>query len=274
MKNRTLILLIAFGLVALGVVLGQVMLFVTQKPSHSISPEALKLALQEKPLKHLGIIMDGNRRWAQSQGLKPWIGHRKGVDSIKETLQFCKEYAVPELTLYVFSLENFNRPPEELSFLFDILAQEIASHEMENLFKEGVRVRFIGDRALFPQKLVPLITDIEQKTAQHTNLTLNLLFCYGGQQEMAAAARAITARTSAEEFANWEQFKKYLWSAELPNIDLVIRTAGDQRLSNFLPMQSAYSELYFTPCLWPEMRKEDLMQAAEFFVNCKRNFGK
>jgi len=272
MKNRIIILLTICALLALFLLFSDK--FMQQDRLPALNPEQLKLALQEKPLRHLGIIMDGNRRWAQHQGLKPWIGHRKGVDSIKETLQFCKDYAVPELTLYVFSLENFNRPQEELSFLFDILAQEIASSEMDNLFKEGVRVRFIGDRALFPEKLLPLINDIEHKTALHTNLKLNLLFCYGGQQEMVAAARAIKNASVSDASLTWDQLKEHMWSAELPTIDLIIRTAGDQRLSNFLPMQSAYSELYFTPRLWPEITKDDLMQAADFFVNTKRNFGK
>jgi undecaprenyl diphosphate synthase len=273
MKNHMLFLLVACPLLALITYkLYAFTRFEQKQKSSAFSDTELRAGLQDKPLKHLGIIMDGNRRWAKQHGFKPWIGHRKGVDPIKETLTFCKEHGIAQLTLYVFSLENFKRPQEELSFLFDVLAQEIASKEMESLFKEGVCVRFIGDRTLFPAQLVPIITDIEQKTAHHSNLYLNLLFCYGGQQEIAAAANAVREQSS-DEPVSWDTFKKYMWSADLPAIDLVIRTAGDQRLSNFLPMQSAYSELYFTSCFWPELTKEDLQEAVSFFLRSKRNLG-
>lgn len=274
MKKQTLLIILAGILVLLVVVQGYRFYLQRQTETRPIMSDAEILKrLQKKPLNHLGIIMDGNRRWAKQHGYKPWIGHRQGVEPVKEAMSFCKEHGIQHLTLYVFSLENFNRPQEELSYLFDILAQEIASKEMENLFKENVRVRFIGDRSLFPQQLVPIIADIEQKTAAHSGLYVNLLFCYGGQQEIAAAARAAALEKNSA-ISHFADFKKYMWSAEVPGIDLIIRTAGDQRLSNFLPMQSAYSELYFTPCFWPELTKEDLKDAVIFFVSSKRNFGK
>lgn len=227
--------------------------------------ESLKPLLAQKPLKHLGIIMDGNRRWAKKQGLKPWIGHKEGVNPIKETLSFCQEHGIKELTLYVLSLDNLKRPQEELSYLFDVLAQEIASKEFEGLVKRGIRVRFIGDRTKFPAQLVPLIEDIEAQSAANQHVNLNLLFCYGGTYEIEAAAAACGGDP--------EKFQASLWSRDIPPLDLIIRTGGCKRLSNYLPIQSTYAELYFSDRLWPELTKKDLHEAVRFFVEAKRNFG-
>ncbi len=233
---------------------------------------------QEKRIKHLGIIMDGNRRWAKSHGYKPWIGHKKGVEPVRTTLEFCIKNQIAHLTLYVFSLENFNRPQEELSYLFDVLAQQIADQELDKLFKEGIKVRFIGERSLFPEKLKPLIEDIESKTAQGDQLTLNLLFCYGGQQEIVAACQKIASEAAAGildcEKITPEIFSHYLWSGPIPPPDLIIRTAGDQRLSNFLTWASAYSELCFLPCFWPEITDAILTESLEKFYQRKRTFGR
>ncbi len=229
-------------------------------------------------IKHLGIIMDGNRRWAKSHGYKPWIGHKKGVEPVRTTLEFCIKNKIPYLTLYVFSLENFNRPQEELSYLFDVLAQQIADQELDKLFKEGIKVRFIGERSLFPEKLKPLIEDIESKTQGGNQLTLNLLFCYGGQQEIVAACKKIASDcisgTLAPEAITPELFANQLWSGPVPPPDLIIRTAGDQRLSNFLTWGSAYSELAFLPCFWPEITEGILADTVNNFYNRKRTFGR
>lgn len=240
------------------------------------TPPDLSKLLAQQPIKHLGIIMDGNRRWAKKQGLEKWIGHREGVNPVRDTLAFCIEHQIQHLTLYVFSLENFKRPSQELSYLFDILAQEVASKEFNDLMDKGVKVAFIGSRNLFPHKLIPLINDIEEKTKNNTKLSLNLLFCYGGQQELLAAAQELCKRVqngTGKIPETFEDFKKALWSHDIPPIDLLIRTGGDQRLSNYLPVQSTYSELYFIPCYWPEMTKKELEEAALFFVRSKRNFG-
>jgi len=234
--------------------------------------------LQDKRIKHLGIIMDGNRRWAKSHGYKPWIGHKKGVEPVRTTLEFCIKNKIPNLTLYVFSLENFNRPQEELSYLFDVLAQQIADQELDKLFKEGIKVRFIGERSLFPEKLKPIIEDIENKTQHGTKLTLNLLFCYGGQQEIVAAVKKIaqqcTNGTLMPEEITPELFANHLWSGPVPPPDLIIRTAGDQRLSNFLTWSSAYSELCFLPCFWPEITEDILAQTTANYYHRKRTFGR
>jgi len=267
-----------FVLVCMGIGIALVS-YMYYKRTADIVPnsEQLKELLQTKPIHHIGIIMDGNRRWAKKHGLKPWIGHKEGVNPVKETITFCMEYGIKHLTLYVFSLENFSRPQAELSYLFDTLAQEIAHKEMDELFAKGIRVRFIGDATQFPPQLISIIKDTEQKTAQNSSLYLNLLFCYGGQQELTAAAHKLcehyATNTSKKRSITKEILQSYLWSAELPAIDLIIRTAGDQRLSNFLPFQSAYSELYFLRCYWPELTQEHLIEAVHSFVNTKRNFG-
>jgi len=242
------------------------------KPATLSEPE-LHARLEQKPLKHLGIIMDGNRRWAKKQGFKPWLGHKKGVDPVKEVISFCLEYHIPELTLYVFSLENFKRPQEELSYLFDVLAQEIASKEFDEIMQKGVRIRFIGDRTQFPKQLVSIIHDTETKSSAHTNLKLNLLFCYGGQQELVAAVSTLVAIKKDQQPITQKDLIAALWSADLPPVDLIIRTGGDQRLSNFLPVQSAYSELYFLACYWPELTRTHLREAINAYTNSKRNFG-
>jgi len=239
------------------------------------NPE-LSALLAEKPIKHLGIIMDGNRRWAKKKGLQAWIGHKEGVNPVKETINFCLEHQIQHLTLYVFSLENFKRPAEELNYLFDVLAQEVASKEFTELMEKGIHVSFIGARNLFPPQLVPIILDMEQKTATNTKLHLNLLFCYGGHQEILAAAQQLCQQVkegTGKVPATFDDFKQALWSHNLPPLDLIIRTAGDQRLSNYLPIQSAYSELYFVTCYWPDLTRKELDDAGLFFSKSKRNFG-
>lgn len=228
-------------------------------------------------LKHIGIIMDGNRRWAKKQGFKPWIGHKQGVEPIKETIAFCLENNIPYLTLYAFSLENFNRPPEELHYLFDVLAKELAGETFKQLADKEVHVSFMGDRALFPAHLVTLIEDIEAKTRTHTKLHLSILFCYGGQQEIVSATKkicsALNEGTLTLADVNEKTFSSFLWTGDTPAPDLIIRTGGMKRLSNFLTYQSAYSEFIFLDCYWPELTRKELEVALKEFTHRQRNFG-
>ena len=243
--------------------------FYYQKPTRYTEPT--------RPIQHLGIIMDGNRRWAKRNGFKPWIGHKKGVDPVKMTLEYCLEHKIPHLTLYTFSLENFNRPQQELDYLFNILAKEISQKELQDIFERGIRVRFIGDRARFPAQLIDTINDIEEKTANNTALTLNLLFCYGGQQEIVVAAQRLARRCRDGEIdpqdITPQVFQEQLWLGDGPSPDLIIRTAGDQRLSNFLTWASAYSELAFLPCFWPDLTEKLLHETISNFYTRKRTFG-
>lgn len=276
MNKKVLLGILAITILSLGLALGCVWYMYSRHVIHDIL--TLPDIPDTKRIKHLGIIMDGNRRWAKQHGMKPWLGHKQGVEPVRTSLEFCVKNEIPYLTLYVFSLENFNRPQEELSYLFDVLANQIADQELDKLFQEGIKVRFIGDRALFPEKLKPLIDDIEEKTQYGHKLTLNLLFCYGGQQEIISACRQIGQACAdgnlKPEDITPQLFEQYLWMGPLPPPDLIIRTAGDQRLSNFLTWACAYSELTFLPCFWPEITEKDLAHVITNFYNRKRTFGK
>lgn len=262
MKKQLLI-----GCALLGVIAGLIVFFWPQN----------KQELTHCSIKHLGIIMDGNRRWARRNGFKPWIGHRHGVKPVKTTLEFCLKHAIPYVTLYAFSLENFKRPQAELEYLFNLLAQELAEQELTAVFEKGIKVVFVGDTTKFPAQLQETIRTVEQKTAQGTALTLSILFCYGGQQEIIAATQRIAAAVKQGELTIEEItpqiFENHLWLAHTPPPDLVIRTGKAKRLSNFLTYQSAYSELCFMDCYWPEITEENLTHAVAEYENTQRNFG-
>jgi undecaprenyl diphosphate synthase len=229
-------------------------------------------------IKHLGVIMDGNRRWAQQAGKAKWLGHKAGVEPLKTTAEFCLKNKIPYLTAYAWSLENFKRPQEEQDYLFNVLAQEVASKEFQELHEHGVKIRFVGDRTTFPKQLVPLFTDIENKSKDNTKLTLNILFCYAGPQEIIAAARTLAEKVARHEMKpsdiNAQTFEAATWLGSMPAPDLIIRTGKVNRLSGFLTYQSAHSELYFMDCFWPEVTKKHLIKALEDYKNRKRNFGK
>jgi len=234
--------------------------------------------LQINPIRSLGIIMDGNRRWAKAHGFKPWIGHRQGIEPVKAVVRFCIEKNIEQVTLYTWSLENFKRPHEEQTFLFTILAQEIKSKEFEQLCAQGVRIRFIGDSTKFPIQLRDMIREIEEKTIAYTRLTMNLLFCYGGQQEILAAVQRLyderrLIHNAPQPDITAEELEHALWSTGVQDPDLIIRTGGCVRLSNFLLYKAAYSELYFLDCYWPEVTEHHLIDAALHYVRCKRRFG-
>lgn len=229
-------------------------------------------------IKHLALIMDGNRRWAKERNLPAWQGHQEGVKPLKMAVQFCLDHKIPYLSAWAFALQNFKRSPEELHHLFDIIAKQIATNEADNLAQSGVRLRFIGDRSFFPHDLVPLIDDLEEKTKHHTDLTLCILFCYSGREDIVDACKKI-ARASARgeldpETITPDLFGRTLWTSDIPDPDLVIRTGkGNRRLSNFMQYQVAYSELYFLECNWPEVTREHLEQAVTSFAHTQRNFG-
>jgi undecaprenyl diphosphate synthase len=226
---------------------------------------------------HLACIMDGNRRWAAMNGLPAAHGHREGALAVKRVIDFCLEKGISYLSLYTFSLENFKRSETEKSFLFDILAQE-AIQELAALKEKNIRVKFIGDRTLFPAHLIPVCDNVEQETAHLDTLQLNILFCYGGRQEIISGIKTIITASKkglfCDDSLSEETFKHYLWSGDIPDPDIIMRTGGAQRLSNFLLYQAAYSELYFLDCMWPEIGTEHLERMLLFFNQCKRNFGK
>jgi len=259
--------------------------FAIRKPEIAISqhvetsldiPDSAQITPQQSSLTHLACIMDGNRRWAKKRGLKPWEGHKAGVEAARTIIEFCIEKKIKYLTLYTFSSENFNRTPEELRYIFDLVlkkAQE-GTHEFK---KNDVRVRFIGDRSLFPPQLVPLIDQFEKETAHCQTLQVSFLFCYGARQEIAAAARMLAHDVKVgkvkEEDITDDLFDSYLWNKDFPDPDLIIRTGYASRLSNFLLYQAAYSELYMMDCYWPEVTKEHFQKAYDEFTHSERRFG-
>jgi len=220
--------------------------------------------------------MDGNRRWAKKRGLRSWYGHREGMEAVRMVIDFCVEKQIRFLSLYTFSLENFKRPSIEKRYLFGYLSKQ-AEKELPFFIEKGVCVRFIGDRSQFPESIVPVCKRIEHQTAHCDRLYLNLLFCYGAQQELVAGIKSITRAIKAGELAEdeitEESINRYLWMGQIPAPDLIIRTGSVCRMSNFLLYQAAYSELCFLDCMWPELSKEHLEKATSSFVQCERNFG-
>lgn len=228
-------------------------------------------------IKHLACIMDGNRRWAMRQGLASWLGHKKGLDTVNRVIDFCLEQQISYLSLYAFSIENLQRSSDEQRYLFEVLAQE-ALQDLDSFKRKNICIRFIGDRTLFPAAVRPVCEKIEQETATGIALQVNFLLCYGGRQEIVDAAKRIALEVVRgdldPEDITVENFEKKLWVSGIPFPDLIIRTGGQQRLSNFLLFQCAYSEFYFLDCLWPDISHADLESACTYFDTCRKNFGK
>lgn len=228
-------------------------------------------------IKHLACIMDGNRRWAKQRGLPPWEGHRQGSKTIEQVVDFCLEKNIAYLSLYAFSLENLNRAPLELNFLFSLVAQETDT-VLDWALKKDVRITFVGDRDKFPASVIPHFALLEKKTAAGSRLHVQILFCYGGRQEICQSVKEIARKVKSGELdaevISDATVAEHLWTCAVPAPDLVIRTGGAQRLSNFLLYQAAYAELYFSEQFWPAITHEDLNKAVNYFDECKRNFGK
>ena len=240
-------------------------------------PETQLIAQENCPLQHLACIMDGNRRWARERGLNAWEGHKEGIKAVQTIGEFCLEKNIKYLTLYILSPENFERrSAQEINYLFDLMVQE-AQKGSQEFIKRGIRVRFLGDRTLFPAHLMPLLEQIESETAGMNRLNLTFLFCYGARQEIAATTKKIIQEIKeghiTESDITPDLFKNYLWTHELPDPDLVIRTGKVSRLSNFLLYQAAYSELHMLDCFWPEITKERLQHAYDAFLKSERRFG-
>jgi undecaprenyl diphosphate synthase len=228
-------------------------------------------------INHLACIMDGNRRWAQSQGLLPWYGHQEGVEAAYRVIDFCTEKKITYLSLYLFALQNFKRPTDECEHIFEMLRKH-SNEVLKQLIAKNIHVKFIGDHSSFPQGIGAIADMIEEATRSATGLKLNLLFCYGAQEEIVAACKAVAQEVAEGKYSaaqiDQKRFESHLWSAKVPHPDLIIRTGKTHRLSNFLLYQAAYSELYFSDCLWPEIDYAELEKAYLYFESCARNFGK
>lgn len=226
---------------------------------------------------HVAIIMDGNGRWAQSQGLDRVFGHKKGVDTVKEIVEASGEVDLKYLTLYTFSIENWNRPKEEIDALMELMVDAIV-RETDNLIRQQVRVNVIGNIRDLPEKVRLKLNDLIRKTAANTGVTLVLALSYGARWEIVEAARQIVrdyseGKIDAIDNISDEMFSGYLTTAGIPDPDLLIRTSGECRLSNFLLWQSAYTEFYFIDKFWPDFGKDDLYLAIRNFQRRERRFG-
>ncbi len=227
-------------------------------------------------MQHLAIIPDGNRRWAKKNKLKTILGHETGVKALQATIKACIKKEVKYLSLYTFSLENFRRSEEEKSYLFTLL-KNLFIKELPALVKNGIRVRFLGDNSFFPKNIQEEIIQTEEKTKKCTKLNLNLLFCYGAQQEIVNATKKLAQQVKDGKLAiddiSEKHFDDALWTAGIPHPDLILRTSGITRLSNFLMYQAAYSEFLFLDEFWPEMTEQRIEQCIDKFQEIQRNFG-
>jgi undecaprenyl diphosphate synthase len=225
---------------------------------------------------HVAIIMDGNGRWATDRGWPRLVGHRKGAERVKEIVRCAPDIGIRWLTIYAFSTENWKRSTEEVLGLMSIFARYI-EREADRLAAESVRMRFIGDRSRLDPKLQRLMSGIESRTAQFSRLNLTVAINYGGRDEMTRAIRALTVdvaegRLSADRIDD-AMISSRLDTADLPDPDLVIRTSGETRTSNFLPWQAAYAEYEFTSTLWPDFTPAELASIVARFGNRERRFG-
>lgn len=221
---------------------------------------------------HVGIIMDGNGRWAQARGLPRLAGHRAGVGNIRPVLEAAVEHGIKALTIYAFSTENWSRPRAEVSGLMKILGDTIR-RQLGDLHANGVQIRHSGRLTGIDASLQHKIVDAVELTKHNERIILNVAFNYGGRAEIIDAVRHIIEDTLRTEDVTEEVFARYLYTGGLPDPDLIIRTGGEYRLSNFLIWQAAYAEYYATPTYWPDFDKEELLQALITFNERERRFG-
>jgi undecaprenyl diphosphate synthase len=223
--------------------------------------------------RHVAIIMDGNGRWARQRGMPRLAGHRAGTENVRRTVRACLDFGVGFLTLYAFSTENWDRPVDEVRGLMLIL-EEVIGRETAALHKEGVAIRHLGRKEELSPSLRNKIQQAEDMTRANTRMTLNIAFNYGGRREILDAIQRLVAAGVDTAALNEETFARYLYTSGQPDPDLVIRTAGEMRLSNYLIWQAAYAEYYSTPTYWPDFDRAELRAALVAYAQRKRKFGK
>lgn len=226
---------------------------------------------------HVAIIMDGNGRWAKKKGMMRTFGHKNAIQAVRDAIEACDDLGIPYLTLYAFSSENWSRPLEEVSFLMNLLISSLKK-ELKTLQENNIQLRTIGDTENLPKNVYAELKSVVDATRDNTKAVLTLALSYGAKDEIISAVRKIAQSVQNNELEindiNPDLFKKYLFNADIPDVDLLIRTSGETRISNFLLWQIAYAELYFTDILWPDFRKEDLYQAVYTYQNRERRYGK
>ena len=229
--------------------------------------------VKETNLQHIAIIMDGNRRWAKERNLPSAMGHKKGVDALKKTLRACNDFGIKYLTVYAFSTENWNRKKEEVDFLMELLAITL-TNELAEMHAEGVVISFIGDTTKLSEKLQKILQNSVETTKNNTGVHLQIAFNYGSRDEIVHAVKNIAAKGIRPEDITEDLISENLYTKNIPDPDLLIRTGGEMRISNYLLWQIAYSEIYITKQYWPEFDKNSLVAAIEEFHNRQRRFGK
>ena len=222
---------------------------------------------------HVALIMDGNGRWAIKKGLDRSQGHAHGASKLREIVTKFGEYGVKYVTLYAFSTENWARPQNEVENILDILLTSINS-ELENLHRQGVKIIHLGDKATLPEEISHAISKSEQLTENNSKITLSVAFSYGGRSEIIQAIKNMVSEGIEAENVDEKTFERYLTTYGIPDPDIIVRTAGEMRLSNFLIWQSAYSEYYFTDVLWPDFGDEDVELVIKTFSSRTRRYGK
>jgi undecaprenyl diphosphate synthase len=226
----------------------------------------------ERVPRHVGIIMDGNGRWARARGLPRAAGHRAGTENLRRVLRAAVEFGIPVLTVYAFSTENWGRPESEVEILLSIF-ERVVDRELSELHKEGVQLRHVGRLERISPALRRKVLDAIKLTEKNRRLILNVAFDYGGRDELVCAIRRIITDGVPAEQVDELLVSRYLYTAGLPDPDLIIRTSGEMRISNFLIWQGAYAEFYMTPSLWPDFDKDELYKALEYYSHRERRFG-
>ncbi|MGB1296957.1 MAG: polyprenyl diphosphate synthase [Psychrobium sp.] len=235
-----------------------------------------QLMASSKLPRHVAMIMDGNGRWAQRQGKRRVMGHKAGVDRVREAVKVSRELGIESLTLFAFSSENWQRPADEVSLLMELFFT-VLSREVSKLHRNNVKLKVIGDISRFSEKLQQKIAKAEDKTNDNTGLVLNVAANYGGRWDIAQACQQLAAKVEAGEMLAQDisetAIEQHICTAELPPLDLMIRTGGDCRISNFLLWQAAYSELHFSATLWPDFGETEYLDILANFANVERRFG-
>lgn len=234
--------------------------------------EKIKNLVEETNLKHIAIIMDGNRRWAKEHMLPSAMGHKKGVDALKTIVKACHSFGVKYLTLYAFSTENWNRKQDEVDFLMGLLASTI-KNELKELHQNEVKLRFIGNIKGLNVELQRVLADAENTTKNNNGVNLQIAVNYGARDELTRAIQQVIEDNIPKEAVTEELIQKYLYTKDIPDPDLLIRTGGEMRISNYLLWQIAYSELYITPTYWPEFNGQALSVSIEEFAKRQRRYG-
>jgi undecaprenyl diphosphate synthase len=229
--------------------------------------------LPEKIPQHVAIIMDGNGRWARARGLPRLAGHRAGTENLRRIIRACVEFGIQYLTIYAFSTENWGRPREEVQGLMSII-EEVIDRELDELHREGTQLRHIGRLEGIDPRLKEKVLQAIDLTKDNHRLVLNVAFNYGGRDEIVHAVREIVGDGVRPEEVDEDLIKRYLYTADCPDPDLIIRTSGELRVSNFLIWQGAYAEWYVTPTYWPDFGREELLEALRQYALRDRRFGR